>query len=146
MKTKKPIKDLGKLETKMAVLEEQLQSAVADYRNLEARIEKDVSRFRQESLIRLVDKLVGVLDDLERAEKHLADKGLTMAVNQFKGVLESEGVEEILADKEIFDPVTMDCVDVVAGPKDVVAETVLKGYQLNRDVVRPARVKVGKGK
>ena len=90
MKTKKPIKDLGKLEIKMAVLEEQLQSAVADYRNLEARMEKDVFRFRQESLIRLVDKLVGVLDDLERAEKHLKEKGLTMAVDQFKGVLESK--------------------------------------------------------
>ena len=41
---------------------------------------------------------------------------------------------------------TMDCVDVVGGAKDVVAETVLKGYRLNGDVVRPASVKVGKGK
>ncbi len=146
MKKKKPSRDLSKLETKMAVLEKQLQSAVADYRNLEARIEKEVSRFRQESLMRIVDKLVGVLDDLERAEKHLKEKGLTMAVNQFKGVLESEGMEEILSDQERFDPVKMDCVDVVDGPKDVVVETILKGYRLNSDVVRPARVKVGKGK
>jgi len=146
MKTKKPTKDLNKLESKMAVLEEQLQSAVADYRNLEGRIEKEVSRFRQESLMRLIDKLVGVLDDLERAEKHLKERGLTMAVNQFKGVLKSEGVEEIISDQEVFDPINMDCIDVVDGSKDVVAETVLKGYRLNGDVVRPAKVKVGKGK
>lgn len=142
---KQTSKDLKNLEAQMAVLQEQLSKAVADYRNLEGRIEKEVHHFRQKSLISLVDKLLSVLDDLERAEAHIGEKGLAMTVGQFREVLKSEGVEEIKTKREKFDPETMDCVEVVDGPKGFVVETTLKGYRLNGDVVRPAKVKVGKG-
>ena len=44
-----------------------------------------------------------------------------------------------------FDPNKMDCVAVEKGPKDTVVETMLKGYMLNGQVIRPAKVKVGRG-
>jgi len=134
-----------KLEKEIAALREQLQTAVADYRNLEARIDREVSHHKKDSLFRLVDKLLSVLDDLERAETHLKDKGLTMAVNQFRQVLASEGVKEVKTEGEEFDPETMDCVELCRGDKNVVAKTLLKGYILNGETVRPAKVKVGKG-
>jgi molecular chaperone GrpE len=146
MKDKKKSKSHESLEKQMAVLQEQLSKAVADYRNLERRVENEVHHFRQRSLMQLVDKLLSVLDDLERADSHLKEKGLAMAVSQFKDVLKSEGVEEVLSDGKEFDPELMDCVGVVDGPNDAVVETILKGYRLNNDVVRPAKVKVGKGK
>jgi molecular chaperone GrpE len=146
MRDKKKIKSDNSLEKQMTVLQEQLSKAVADYQNLEKRVESEIHHFRQKSLFQLVDKLLSVLDDLERADCHIKEKGLTMAVGQFKEVLKSEGVEELLSDGEAFDPELMDCVEVVDGPKDIVVETILKGYRLNGNVVRPAKVKVGKGK
>jgi molecular chaperone GrpE len=146
MKNKKTSQDYKNLENQMDVLKRQLEKAIADYRNLEGRIEKEAVRFRQNSVLQLIDKMLSVLDDLERAEINLKERGLTLAVNQFKEVLKSEGTEEILTDREKFDPVTMDCAEVVDGPKDVVVETILKGYRHNGEVIRPAKVKVGKGK
>jgi len=143
--SKKDLANIGSLREKIASLEEQLKRAVADYCNLESRINKEAWLFKREVLARLVDKLLFVLDDLERAEKHLGDKGLTMAVKQFKQALVSEKVEEIKTNGVKFDPEKMDCVAMAKGPKNRVVKTVLKGYTLNGEIIRPARVKVGQG-
>jgi molecular chaperone GrpE len=119
--------------------------ALADYQNLEKRFEKEKEDFVKFYNASLLDKLLAVLDDLERAEKHLKDKGLTLTVNQFKSVLKTEGVGEIKSDEEEFDPEKMDCAELAKGPKNIVVETTLKGYMLNSRVLRPAKVKVGKG-
>ena len=142
---KKKVSAEKKLEKKVEELTEQLKKAVADYHNLEKRLEKEVSLRHLDSKIKLVDKLLGVLDDLERAENHLRDRGLSLAVSQFRKVLASEGVKQIKTEGARFDPALMDCVEVVKGPKDVVVETLLKGYTLDNQVVRPAKVKVGSG-
>ena len=129
----------------IAFLEEQLKKAVADCRNLEARVEKETLLYKQDVLLRLIDKLLAVLDDLERAQAHLKNKGLSMAVDQFREALLSEGVEKIKTDGQKFDPVAMDCVDMTRGKKNIVVKTLLKGYTLGGQVVRPAKVRVGKG-
>jgi len=126
-------------------LTNQLKQALADYHNLSKRIKKRQSDWQDQAAGRIVDKLLDVYDDLCRAEQHLQNKGLTMAVNQFWAVMESEGTEKIKSDGEVFDPELMDCVQVVKGKKNIVAETVTRGYKLNGRVVRPAKVKVGKG-
>lgn len=142
---KKDLANTSSLREKITLLEEQLKRAVADYCNLESRISKETWLFKREVLARLVDKLLAVFDDLERAEKNLNNKGLTIAVRQFKQVLVSEKVEEIKTDGAKFDPEKMDCVAMVKGPKNRVAKTVLKGYTLNGGTIRPAKVKVGRG-
>ncbi len=145
MKKEKREKREEELLKKIAALEEQLARALADYRNLESRIHKEAAQFRERLSWSLIDKLLAVLDDLERAERHLQDRGLTMAVEQFKKVLASEGVERIETDGQEFDPEKMDCVAVVAGPKNKVVATLQPGYTVNGKVIRPAKVKVGKG-
>ena len=143
MSTDKKIK---KLEKKISELENRWKRALADYLNLEKRIEKEKESWVKFSNAVLIDKLLGVLDDLERAEKHFKDKGLTMAVDQLRRILQSEGVEEIGAQGKRFDAEAMDCVAVVKGAKNVVVEVVNKGYKLRGRVLRPAKVKVGGGK
>jgi len=44
-----------------------------------------------------------------------------------------------------FDPKTAECVEIIPGKKDQVVSVTQKGYLLNDKVLRPARVKVGKG-
>jgi len=133
------------LQEQIKNLNNKWKRALADYANLEKRVQQEKESFIKFSNAGLVDKLLAVLDDLERAEKHLKNKGLTMAVNQFRLVLKTEGVEEITALGNRFDPNSMDCVEMVKGKKNMISEVVLKGYLLNNRVLRPAKVKVGKG-
>lgn len=119
--------------------------ALADYQNLEKRGQnekKDFVKYANESLI---DKILGVTDDLERAQSHLKDQGLQMVVDQFLSILESEGVTTITTANKDFNPQLMDCVEVVDGPKDKVVDTLSKGYLYHDKVLRPARVIVGSG-
>lgn len=146
-KSKSKIKngEVKKLQIQVNDLENKWKRALADYQNLEKRIDKERTTLVQFLNATLIDKLLGTLDDLERAEKHLKNKGLTIAVNQFKEALKSEGTEELKSQGESFDPETMDCIEMVKGPKNIVSEVVLKGYKLNGQILRPAKVKVGQG-
>lgn len=132
-----------KLEEKIKDLEEKWKRALADYYNLEKRVEKEKGKFVKFANAVLLDKLLGVLDNLERAERHLEDEGLKMSLDQFRSVLQSEGVMEIKVLGQNFDAETMDCAEVVKGPKNVVMKVINKGYKLNNHVLRPAKVEVG---
>ena len=133
-------------EKKFEDLENRLRRALADYANLEKRVGRDKETFVKLANAQLLDKLLSVLDDLELCEEHLKDKGVILVGNRFREVLESEGVEEIKALGQKFDPETMDAVEIFPGPKNKIVEIVLKGYLLNDKVLRPAKVKVGQGK
>lgn len=120
--------------------------ALADYANLEKRIvqeKEDFIRFANKDLIL---RLLAVLDDLERAEKHLKDQGLSLAINHLRMVLKDEGVEETKVLGQKFDPSRMDCAEVVKGPDKQIMEIVQKGYLLKEKLLRPAKVKVGDAK
>jgi molecular chaperone GrpE len=139
------VRKKAKVDQKLEDFENRFKRVLADYTNLEKRIEREKSDFIKLANAQILDKLLPVLDDLELCEKHLKDKGVSLVYNRFREVLQSEGVEEINALGEKFDPETMDCVEMVAGPKNQVVEVVLKGYWLNDKILRPAKVKVGQG-
>lgn len=138
-------KKAKKTEQKPEDLENRLKRALADYANLEKRIEREKEAFVKLANAQLLDKLLSVLDDFELCEKHLKDEGVSLVCERFKEVIESEGVEEIRASGQKFDPETMDAVEIVSGPKNKVVEVILKGYLLNEKILRPAKVKVGQG-
>jgi molecular chaperone GrpE len=139
-------KSKKELKEKVKELENKLKRALADYENLHKRILAERGEFVRFAKAEIVDKLISVLDDLERAKDHLKDRGLSLAVGQFKAVLESEGVEKIIAKGKAFDPEEMDCVGMVRGEKNEVINVFQIGYKLNGKVIRPAEVEVGKGK
>lgn len=130
---------------KLDDLELKWKRALADYANLEKRINKEKEVFVRFCNARLLENLLSVLDDFERAEKHLKDQGLSLAVNKFKEVLQKENLEEIKVEGEEFNPELMEATEIVVGPKNRVVEVVNKGYLLNNRVLRVAKVKVGNG-
>lgn len=137
--------NLNDLKKKIKDLEDKWKRALADYDNLRKRIEREREGFVKFSNASLIDKLLSVLDSLEKCTEHLKDKGLELTLEQFRKVLESEGLKEIDVEGKKFDPEKMDAVEVVEGKKNEVVEVVLKGYNLNDRVLRPAKVKVGQG-
>lgn len=144
--TKKSDQKIKVLEEKIADLENKWKRALADYDNLRKRTEKERQDFIKFSNARLLDKLLPVLDSLERCQGHQEKEGLRLLLEQFKKVLESEGLREIEALGKKFDPLTMDAVEMSDGEKNKVIGVIMKGYELNRKTLRPVKVKVGTGK
>lgn len=147
-KTKKPTPDLAaakleQLEQKSLLLQDKLNRSLADYANLEKRIESQRQFFVTLATTAIVTKMVEVLDDFNLAYSHLPDAGLKMAIDKFLSVLKSEGVEEINPENQEFDPETMECVETVAGEANKVIAVRKLGYKLNGHVIRPAQVAVG---
>ncbi|NCC55838.1 MAG: nucleotide exchange factor GrpE [Erysipelotrichia bacterium] len=104
------------LEQKAAELEDRLKRSLADYVNLEKRIDSQRQLFVTLATVSIITKMIEVLDDLYLTYNHLQDEGLKMTIDKFVNILRSEGVEEILAENQEFDPQTMDCTEVIDGP------------------------------
>src|SRR3989338_8334279 len=122
------------LEEQLKHLEDQLKRALADYRNLERRVEEE-------------RKLLGQLSSAILVEKHLNDQGLEIVIKQFKEILKAEGVEEIQAEGARFDPNFHEATDVVEGSGEGrVVKVTQKGYKINNKVIRPTQVVVERKK
>lgn len=132
-------------EKKIIELENKWKRALADYSNLEKRIDKEKESFVKFSNARLWEKLLPIIDDLELGQKHLDDQGLGLTLNKLKEVLKSENILEIRAEGQSFNPYLMEAIEIIEGPKDKVVEVLNKGYLLGEKVLRPAKVKVGNG-
>ena len=133
------------LVSKNRELENQLKRALADYQNLERRIDQERKLLSQLSSALLIEKFLPILDNLENAQKHLNDQGLEMVVKQFKDVLCEEGVEEIPSEGSHFNPKFHEAVEVTEGPDEGrIVKVMIKGYKINDKVIRPAKVMVEK--
>jgi len=130
---------------KIKDLESKWKRALADYANLEKRIAREKENFVKFSNAQLLENFLPILDDLELCQSHLKDQGLALTINKFKDLLKNEGVEEIKAEGEEFNPHLMDAVETVAGPKNKVMGVSRKGYRWGDKVLRVAKVKVGGG-
>ncbi len=134
-------------EERTQQLEEQVKRALADYQNLERRIEEERKILSQLSCAILIEKFLPILDNLENAQKHLNDQGLEMVIRQFKDVLSQEGVEEIPTEGSHFDPKFHEAIEVTEGPNEGrIVKVARKGYKINNKVIRPAQVTVARQK
>ena len=125
-------------------LENQLKRALADYQNLEKRVESEKSERIKVSNKDLLLKLLPGLDSLSLAEKHTQDGGVKLSIKHFLDILETEGVKKIETVGKDFDPNFMEAVTTTKGEDGKVVEEVRSGYTLFDQVLRPAQVVVGK--
>ena len=131
---------------------EKYQRLMADFANYKQREEKSKADFKKFASSSLVEKLLPVLDNFDRAlkDKDMEDpfvKGVIMIRDEFLKILKSEGLEEIESDGCVFDhnlhhAVMTEASDTVK--EDHIIETFQKGYTLHGKVLRPAMVKVSK--
>lgn len=119
--------------------------ALADYINLKKRTDEDrinLVKFANEVLL---EKVIGIFNDLEEAKKHIDDKGLEKVIEKFKKTLDNEGIEQIDPEGKKFDPSTMEAIESTKGEKDKVIRVYRKGYKLQDKVIITAMVAVGDG-
>ena len=101
----------------------------------------------------LILNLLSVVDDIERALDHVSGKlaaskwvdGITLIYRKFMSILEANGVSEIKALGEQFDPCRHEAAAHIDGEEGKVVTVIQKGYMMNDRVLRPAMVGVGNG-
>lgn len=139
------ISELDVLRAQVQDLDNNWKRALADYKNLVDRTnkeKKDVYEFANSSLLL---SLLPVYDSLEMLGKYNQDQGLILTIKQFKQVLLEEGLKEIETLGKDYDVNEMEAVDMVEGEEGKVIEELSKGFYFKGKLLRPARVKVGKG-
>ncbi len=126
---------------------------LADLENLRKRFEKEKRDYIDYATQDLIYELVQVLDNFDRALSAAGSsddtyrQGIEMISRQFREVLRKQGLEEIRAVGERFDPFVHEAVEQVESesvPEDTVVEEILKGYTLKGRLLRPSAVKVAR--
>lgn len=148
---KKPSK-VVELEEQITQLTEALQRERADATNLRRRHDEETARLRTRIKAGVVSDLLPVIDNFDRALKHVpkeletADyvKGIQAIVKQFEKTLTDLGVERIKTVGEPFDPHVHEAVSAEDGDGDqeIVSEELQAGYKIGTDVIRHAMVRV----
>jgi len=137
--------EIKALQEKVSEMEGNWKRALADYKNLVERTNKEKKQFIDYANEVLVLKLLAVYDSLEMLGKYNQDQGLVLTIKQFEQVLKEEGLKEIEAIGKEFNANEMEGIEMVSGEIDVVVEVLTKGFYLKEKLLRPARVKVGNG-
>lgn len=152
--------EVSALEAKVAELEKKVEEADNRYLRLQAdfdnsrrraKLDREASeKYRAQSL---VSDLLPALDNFERALQSNSDdsnvqsllQGMEMVYRSLIEALKKEGVEQIEAVGQVFDPQFHQAVMQVEEEgydSNVVVEEFQKGYLLKDRVIRPAMVKV----
>jgi molecular chaperone GrpE len=122
----------------------------ADFENYRKRVAKEASEALARGKAELARDLLPAIDNLERAlessgpDEPLA-KGVALVLDELRAKLKDAGVEPYDPVGERFDPELHEALSTRAKEgtdAGVVVETVEKGYRLNGQVLRPARVVV----
>lgn len=140
------------LAAENAQLTEALQRERADVTNVRRRHEEQLASLRTSLKSGIIEELLPVIDNFERALKHVpADlagndyvKGVQGVVKQFEKTLADMGVERIATVGEPFNPHVHEAVSMEEGDGDqeIVSEELQAGYKIGEDVIRHAMVRV----
>lgn len=126
----------------------------SEFENFRRRTSREKSELIQSANEQLVQTLLPVLDDFERAEKAVAGnenevtEGFVLIQSKLKKVLDQFGLKPMaIGPGSDFDADTQEAITQVPAPeeklKGKVVDVVEKGYMLNDKVIRYAKVVVG---
>ncbi len=127
---------------------DQLKYLQADFDNFRKWSAKEKEQITELANERLIDDLLVILDDFERAlpslEKEKNREGIEMIYKKFSKILSAYGLQPIDCVGKKFDPHFHEvlCTEKCAKEPNTVLEEVGKGYRLKSKVIRPAKVTI----
>ncbi|RMF89908.1 MAG: nucleotide exchange factor GrpE [Nitrospinota bacterium] len=128
----------------------------AEFENYKKRRAREEEEGQRRAQAQLLQALLPVLDNLERALEATKTvspplaawvNGMEMIWKQFKDVLAQAGVKEIVAEGQPFDPTRHEAVEIhytTDQEEGMVVSVLQKGYLFHGRVLRPAKVVVAK--
>ena len=147
--------DLDQLQTELNAARDRHLRLAAEFDNYRKRVARDQQENVARAQSQLLNRLVEVLDDLERVTHHSENAtvetllhGVELTERKLRQTLESAGLERIAAEDAVFDPATMEALMTVPtdNPEEDnhVADVFQPGYRYQGVLLRPARVRVKK--
>ncbi len=148
--------ELEQLKKEAAEFKDKYQRTLAESENARKRLQKERQELIQYALQNAFADFLNPIDHLENAlkfsqqasddVKHWA-LGFQMILNQFKEVLNVNGVTAFDSEGTHFDPSKHEAIEMITTtdypPGTIVAET-MRGYKMGDRIIRPAKVKVAK--
>ncbi len=155
-KPAKKDKELDKIKAELEESKDKYLRLYSEFENFRRRTAKEKLEMVGSANEGLIQMLLPILDDFERADKSFNDsadiqsvkEGVDLIFNKFKSVLEQKGVKEVEADKgSDFDLELHEAITQIPAPEDdlkgKIVDVIEKGYKLNDKVVRFAKVVTG---
>ena len=142
-------------EEKLAELQDRYLRLSAEYDNFRKRTLKEKIDLQKSGNENLLNALLPVADDFDRAmgvvdeatDIKAVKEGMKLISGKFSGFLAQQGVKEIDAVKKEFDTDLHEAITKIPAPskklKGKVVDVVQKGYYLNDRVLRFAKVVIG---
>lgn len=146
---------LEEANKKIAVLEDKYLRQVAEFDNYRKRTVKEKAELIKNGGERVMESILPVLDDFERAMSNLAKDenaadiltGVELIYTKFVGILKQNGLQKIDTEGAEFNTDFHEAIAMVPTPdesmKGKVLDCVQAGYTLNDKVIRHAKVAVG---
>ncbi|MBL7759664.1 MAG: nucleotide exchange factor GrpE [Sediminibacterium sp.] len=154
-----PVADESVVEKLEAELQEQKDKylrLMAEFDNFRRRTAKERLEMIQTAGKDVIQSLLDVLDDCDRAEKQLNSsdnipaqkEGVQLVFNKLRSVLLQKGLKPLESVQTDFDVEKHEAISEIQAPseelKGKVIDEVIKGYYLNDKLIRFAKVVVGK--
>jgi len=149
--------ELEKAKAQAAEYLEGWRRTQADFANFKKRNEQERKELLKVANATLITKLLPIFDDFERAFQTLPSNllrltwidGIALIYRRLQAILEGEGLTIIETEGQSFDPLLHEAVTYEESDDheegQIIGE-VQKGYKLGDRVLRPALVRVAKGK
>lgn len=144
-----------KLRADLAEANDKFLRLYAEFDNYKRRTVKERAELLQTAGKDVLQSLLPVLDDFDRALKSMetatdvnsVKEGVVLVQSKLKGILSQKGVKEMESIGNVFDADLHEAITNIPAPneemKGKVIDEVEKGYYLNDKVIRFAKVVVG---
>lgn len=148
--------EFEKLSGELADIKDKYLRLVAEFENFRKRNAKERLEFMQTAGRDVIQPLLEVLDDSERAEKQLQTsgdinsikEGISLVFNKLRHTLQQRGVKKMESVNQEFNPDLHEAITEIPAPsenmKGKVIDEIEPGYYMNDKLIRHAKVVVGK--
>jgi molecular chaperone GrpE len=147
--------ELAKKTTEAAEYLDNWRRGAAELSNARKRMLREQEEARANAAQRVLEKLLPVVDDMDRAFAALPEdqaeggwaSGFRAIERKLQGLLESEGVIQIRTEGQMFDPALHHAItheEADGYDEGQIIEEVGRGYMLHDKVLRPSMVRVAK--
>lgn len=152
-KKKKVFKKKDKRDQQLEELNDKYQRLFAEFQNYRSRSEKEKSAMYEVGAKAIIEKILPVVDNLERGVAALSEEdlgspvgeGMNLIYKQMTTALEEMGVTVIETEGKEFDPELHNAVmheDNEEFGENVISQEFQKGYKYRDSVIRHSMVKV----
>jgi molecular chaperone GrpE len=148
--------ELEKLGEELAEAKDKYIRLVAEFENFRKRNAKERLEMAMTAGKDVIQSLLVVLDDCDRAEKQMEKtddvneikKGIALVFNKLRTTMQQKGLKEMESTNQPFDADLHEAITEIPAPNEdmvgKVIDTVEPGYYLNDKLIRHAKVVVGK--